>query len=231
MSVLPSAPGDPGRDLLEQPAVAVRVAEGGVREVRPPGQVDPGGLRLLLHLADVDAAADEILPGGVDVLDRQVQLLEGPGLHRRNALAEMDRGLRAGRRHLHLPEVAEVDIDVQAPPKALIEAQCPIDIGDRDRHDLEPHVDRGDFCHLRRTAYVGAAHVDLHRSFGLGDSVSLPVIRRAPVVPGRVTGPTALAPSSGARSRLARSTSKTGNVTTSSFVSIEPTCGILVLTP
>jgi hypothetical protein len=38
---------------------------------RPARQVgEPGGLRLLLHLADVDAAADEIFPGGVDVLDR-----------------------------------------------------------------------------------------------------------------------------------------------------------------
>src|SRR4051812_7304401 len=165
MSVLPAAPGDPGRDLLEQPAVAVRVAEGGVREVRAPGQVKPGGLRLLLHLADVDASADEILPGGVDVLDRQVELLERPGLHRRDALAEVDRGLRAGRRHLHLPEVAEVDVDVEPPSQALVEAQCPIDVGDWDRHHLEPHVDRRELRHLRGTggAYVGAVHVDLRR--------------------------------------------------------------------
>src|SRR5215207_7826588 len=140
MSVLPSAPGDPGRDLLEQPAVAVRVAEGGVREVRAPGQVEPRGLRGLLDLADVDAAADEIRPGGVDVLDRQVQLLEGPGLHRRDALPEVDRSLRSRRRHLHLPEVAEVDIDVQPPPQALIEAKRPIDIGYWHRHHLSPAV-------------------------------------------------------------------------------------------
>src|SRR3954471_4148296 len=66
MSVLPFPARQPGRDLLEQPAVAVRVAERRVRKVRAPGQVGkPGGLRLLLDLADVDAAADEILPGGV----------------------------------------------------------------------------------------------------------------------------------------------------------------------
>jgi hypothetical protein len=40
------------------------------------------GLRLLLHLADVDAAAEEIFPGSVDVLDRQVHPLKGPGLRR-----------------------------------------------------------------------------------------------------------------------------------------------------
>src|SRR5215207_966488 len=109
MSVLPFPPGQPGRDLLEQPPVAVRVAERRVREVRAPGQVgESWGLRLLLHLADVDAAADEIFPGGVDVLDRQIQPAEGPGLHRREwnkALAEMDRALRVGRRHLHEPDV------------------------------------------------------------------------------------------------------------------------------
>src|SRR5215207_6079614 len=119
MSVVPSPPRHPGRDLLEQPAVAVRVAERRVREVRAPGQVEPGRLRRLVDLADLDAAADEILSGGVDVLDRQVQLLEGPGLHGRYALAEVDRGLRPGRRHLHLPEVPEVDVDVQPPPQAL----------------------------------------------------------------------------------------------------------------
>src|SRR5215217_2514296 len=94
MSVLPFPPGQPGRDLLEHPAVAVRVAERRVREVRAPGQVgEPGGLRLLLHLADVDAAADEIFASGVDVLDRQVHPLKGPGLHRRDArdsLPEVD---------------------------------------------------------------------------------------------------------------------------------------------
>jgi hypothetical protein len=80
MSVLPLPPGDPGRDLLEQPAVAVRVAERRVCEVRAPGQVEPGGLRLLLHLADVDAAADEIFPGRVDVLDREsISLSTDPG--------------------------------------------------------------------------------------------------------------------------------------------------------
>src|SRR3954452_20133030 len=94
ISVLPFPPGQPGRDLLKQPAVAVRVAERRVREVRAPGQVrEPGGLWLLLHLADVDAAAHEIFPGGVDVLDRQIHPLKGPGLHRRDArdaLPEVD---------------------------------------------------------------------------------------------------------------------------------------------
>jgi hypothetical protein len=60
---------------------------------RPGKSGNPGGLRLLLHLADVDAAADQIVPGGIDVLDRQVQPVKGPGLHRREALPKMDRAL------------------------------------------------------------------------------------------------------------------------------------------
>src|ERR1700754_1690189 len=104
MSVLPLAAGQPGRDLLELPAVAVGVAE------RCPGEV---GARALveargpvdLHLADVDAAADEIVPGGVDVLDREDHGLSGPRLRRRAAHAELDRARRVGRCELHRPHV------------------------------------------------------------------------------------------------------------------------------
>src|SRR4051794_714979 len=56
MSVVPFATGQPGRDLLKQPAVAVRVAERRVREVRAPERVrEPRGLGLLVDLADLDA--------------------------------------------------------------------------------------------------------------------------------------------------------------------------------
>src|SRR5215218_6146225 len=91
MSVLPFPPGEPGLDLLKQPAVAVRVFERRVHEVRAPFHgLEARGLRLV-HLADVDAAADEIVPGGVDVLDGEEQPVKGPRLHRREALAEVDR--------------------------------------------------------------------------------------------------------------------------------------------
>src|SRR4051812_37167076 len=109
MSVVPLAPRQPGRDLLKQPAVAVRVAERRVREVRASERVgEPRGLGLLVDLADLDATAEEILAGGVDVLDRQVHPLKGAGLHRvdaRDPLAEVDRARRVGRRHLHQPDV------------------------------------------------------------------------------------------------------------------------------
>src|SRR3954453_9377237 len=189
MSVLPLTPGQAGRDLLKQPSVAVRILERRVREVRAPGQVEPGGLRLFLHLGDVDPAAGEIFPGGVDVLDRQVQPVKGSGFHRRDALAEMDRALRVGRRHLHLPEVVTDDqVDVQPPSQALIEALCAIDIRDGHRHHLERHVDRRELLHLGRTgsAYVDGAHVDLRRWVRIACSdtaVSRPGGSGAPVPP------------------------------------------------
>src|SRR4051794_38156892 len=67
-SVLPFAAGEPGRDLLQQPAVAIRIAERRVREVRAPFLLE-ARRPALVHLADVDAAADEIVAGGVDVVD------------------------------------------------------------------------------------------------------------------------------------------------------------------
>src|SRR5688572_9516930 len=94
-SVLPFPAWESGRDLLEQPAVAVLVAERRVGEVRAPWRVEGEARRLLLliDLADVHSAADQILPGGVDVLDGEEEPVKGPRLHRREALADLDRAL------------------------------------------------------------------------------------------------------------------------------------------
>src|SRR4051794_4452223 len=164
MSVLPLTAREPGRDLLQLPAVAVRVAERGPREVGARVLVEARG-PADLHLADVDAAADEIRPGSVNVLDREDHGLSGPRLRRRAALAELDRARRVGRRELHRADVvADDQVDVEPPPEALIEALGPIDVGDGQRHDLERHVHAQ--CALRPArrfaAYVGAGHVDLH---------------------------------------------------------------------
>src|SRR3954452_11894628 len=80
MSVVPFPAGDPRRDLLEQPAVAVRVAERRVREVRAPFDRLEARGPALVHLADLDAAADEIVAGGVDVRDREQQPVGGSRL-------------------------------------------------------------------------------------------------------------------------------------------------------
>src|SRR5947208_3237374 len=65
ISVLPFPAGEPGRYLLELPGVAIRIAERRAGEVRAPRRVEARG-PALRHLADVDAAADEIVAGGVD---------------------------------------------------------------------------------------------------------------------------------------------------------------------
>src|SRR6476659_2566244 len=122
MSLLPFSAGEPGRDLLEHPAVAIRVAERRAREVRALFLLEARWPRLL-HLADLDAAADEVVPGGIDVGDHEDHPLSGAGLSRRAALAELDRAPRVGRRELHRPEVvADDQVDVQPPSEALVEA-------------------------------------------------------------------------------------------------------------
>src|SRR5882757_71845 len=69
ISLVPRPAGKPLRDLLQQPAVAVGVAERGVREVRPVACVSAPRRPRFVHLTDVDAAADERLAGGIDVFD------------------------------------------------------------------------------------------------------------------------------------------------------------------
>ena len=80
----------PRLDLLEQPLVAIGIAERGVRLIgaafrvrarnTAPGQVE--------HLADRDAAADEVRARRVDVVYGQYQAPEGAGLARGDALPE-----------------------------------------------------------------------------------------------------------------------------------------------
>jgi len=71
-SVVPQPAGKPRGDLLEEPAVAVRIVEGGIREVgamfrvRARKQLAPVAVE---DLADLDAAPDEILTRRVDVRD------------------------------------------------------------------------------------------------------------------------------------------------------------------
>src|SRR4051812_41529760 len=158
MSLLPFPARKAGRYFLEHPAVAVRVAERRAREVRALTfrRVEARGPRLL-HLADVDTAADEIVPGGIDVADNEDHRLSGARLSRRAALAKLDRARRVGWRELDRPDVVANDqIDVEPPPEALVEALRAIDIGDGQRHHLERHVDRRHFPGIRRTgtAYI-----------------------------------------------------------------------------
>src|SRR5690348_11324878 len=181
MSVLPLPAREPRRDLLELPAIAVGVAERGPCEVRARALVEAGG-PAHLDVADVHAAADEVLPGRVDVPDREDHGLSGARLRRRAALAELDRARRMGRRELHRPDVvADDQVDVEPPSEALVEALGPIDIGDGQRHDLERHVhpQAARRPARRSAAYVGAGHVDLR--WLLSSTASPVLLALAPV--------------------------------------------------
>ena len=86
--------------LLEKPAVAVRVAEGGERAVvgvlgcgpvdapRRPGVMEDSG-DVVEALADVDAPPEKVRPGLVDVVDRELQAFEGSGRRRGEPLPKM----------------------------------------------------------------------------------------------------------------------------------------------
>jgi protease I len=82
MSVLPFPSGKPGRDLLEQPAVAVGIAERGVALVgaalRVQARAGPVGAKVE-EVTDLYAAADEVIPRRLDVRDDQLQALGGAG--------------------------------------------------------------------------------------------------------------------------------------------------------
>src|SRR3954447_8648233 len=179
MSVLPFPAGEPGRDLLELPGIAVRVAERSAREVRASWRVEARG-PALLHIADVHAPADEVVPGRVDVRDDEDHPGSRSRLSRGAALPDLDRASRVGRRELHRADVvADDQVDVQPPSEALVEALRPIDLGDGQRHYFEIHVHALSARRPARrfTAYVGAAHLNLH--------VGGCALSRHPASPGR----------------------------------------------
>src|SRR3984893_17487154 len=104
VQIAESTSGQARCDLLQQPAVAVGIAERRERAVaamlgirtanpEPPKQVGlvragvhPTGV--VEHLADRDTAAKQLFAGGLDVGDDQVQALGGAGCRRGDVLAE-----------------------------------------------------------------------------------------------------------------------------------------------
>ena len=74
-SVLPLPAREPLLDLLEQPAVAIWIAEGRIGEVGPTLRVRTGsepGLVTVEQLAHLDAATNEVLTRRVDIGDDQL---------------------------------------------------------------------------------------------------------------------------------------------------------------
>src|SRR5215472_5268376 len=146
--------GQPRRDLLEQPAVAIRITERGERAVAamlrirtadpdPPKQV--GRIRAGIHasgtvehFADGDAATEQLVAGGLDVGDDQVQALGGAGLRGGDVLAEDHRAARARRRELdHAVIVTAGKVGVEPPSEPLVELFCSVHIRDGDDDHLK----------------------------------------------------------------------------------------------
>jgi hypothetical protein len=101
--LLPFTAGKARRDLLEQPAVPVWILERGKREVGTTFRVPPSDARVLRgvvegaagvveYLADVDAAGDQVVAGGVEIIYGEDQVRRAKSA-RRDSLAEDDRRL------------------------------------------------------------------------------------------------------------------------------------------
>src|SRR6266446_6198178 len=95
------------------------------------------------HLADLDAATEQLGAGSLDVRDDQVQALSGAGRRRSDVLAEDDRAPGARRRELDHTKVVLVSVVGVEPPSELrVELLRAINIGDGEDDDLKLHVNR-----------------------------------------------------------------------------------------
>src|SRR5580704_16112970 len=94
------------------------------------------------HLADLNAAPEQILSRGLDVSNDQIKALSGAGSRRRDVPAEDDRAPGARRRELnHAKVLTVVVVGVESPPEPRVELLRAIDIRDGDNDDFELHVD------------------------------------------------------------------------------------------
>src|SRR5438034_3348355 len=124
----PDPAGEALRDLLQQPAVAVRIGErreAAIRlALRIRARLVPAGAQAapVPDLADVRAVADQVVPGGLDVIDDQIHVLHRAGRHRRQPEPELDRSGRARRGELYHPVVlVDREVSVEPPPEARVE--------------------------------------------------------------------------------------------------------------
>jgi len=114
------------------------------------------------HLADLDAATEQLVAGGHDVRDDQVQALGGAGRRRGDVLAEDDRASGARRRELdHTKVVTGGEVGVEPPTQAAVKTLGAIDVRNRDDDDLELYVGPPRFRGLgcRFAVLLSTAHV------------------------------------------------------------------------
>src|SRR6202048_1377282 len=153
VQIAESTSGQARCDLLEQPGIAIRVAErskgkvAAVTGVRPTDPAVAFGTELgarfrsMEHLTDLDTAGNEIFAGSFDIGNDQVETLGGARRGRRYLHAELNRAPRPGRRELDDPEsVVEWEICIEPPPKLCVKRFRAIDIRDWNDDHLELHV-------------------------------------------------------------------------------------------
>src|SRR5277367_3011027 len=144
----------PRRDLLQQPAVAVRIAEcregpvaraaGGGATEAPARSVEPklsSGLPGVEDFADLGAARCKRFACGVDIRDDQIKALGGARCRRRQLGAELDRARRTWRRELDDAEaVVEGEVGVEPPAEARVELFRAIDVCNRNGQGLKLQI-------------------------------------------------------------------------------------------
>src|SRR5579864_5667952 len=153
VQIAESTSGQARRDLLKEPAVAIRVAErskgkvAAVTGVRPTGATVAVGAELgtrfqsMEHLTDLDTPGNELFASSFNMGNDQVKTLGRARRGRRCLRAELDRAPRAGRRELDDPEsVVEWEICIEPPPKPCVERFRAINIRDWNDDHLELHV-------------------------------------------------------------------------------------------
>ena len=137
----------PGRHLLQQPRVAVRVAEPGARGVAATLRIESRKRAVrseVEELAHLDAGGQQRVAGRFDVADDQVGR-GGAERGGREAGAELHRAPGAVRCELD----NDGRRDVEPPPDAAVELLGAVDIRNGDDDHLDLHVDLLDAGDLR----------------------------------------------------------------------------------
>src|SRR5215218_8332624 len=89
-----------GRTLLQDPSVAVRIAEKDEGVPAPAPSLDPRAICPVYNLVNLHAPLHQFGPGGLYVGDDEQQALEHSRRHVQDPGAQVDRAARAGRSQL-----------------------------------------------------------------------------------------------------------------------------------
>src|SRR5262249_50537037 len=163
----------PCRDLLQQPAVPIRIAKRRKRAVRlvfrrrSADAVRAVGSELrarrpwVEHLADLDPTSVQFPACSLDIGDDQVQALRRARRGRGDLRPELNRTARSGRRELHDPEaVVEGEVRVEPPPEARVKLLRTLDLRNRDDDppELQADTQPGHASAQAAALRLGSAH-------------------------------------------------------------------------